>query len=125
VARIALLLPAVSEEELVVGGCSGDIELVDGMETLVVADLAGLKVLVTMVVLPGAAVTQTVLNTVLVSVTCDADSVATGSWSIGGTVEVSTSTIDGVGSGAFGLESIDIEIRKFSLSTSTYSPPPA
>ena len=74
-----MLPEAPPEEELVEVGCSGDTEVVVGTEALVAVDLAELSVLVTMVVLPGAAVTQTVLNTVLVSVTCDVDSVATGS----------------------------------------------
>jgi hypothetical protein len=116
VARIARLL-LVSEEV--------DAELVE--MTLVVDDPVGPTVLVT-TVLAGAAVTHTVLYTVLVSVACDCsgggDWVAIGSWSIGG-VGVSTKTIDGIGSGAFGfgLESAKSETRNFSLSTSTYSPP--
>lgn len=118
-ARIAWPLP-VSEE-------GGDEPVEVGL--LVAPDAEGLTVLVT-TVLSGSAVTQTVLNTVLVSVTCEdasevGDWVATGSWSIGGTEVVATSTIDGIGGGAFGFEFIDTETRKFSLSTSTYSPPPS
>jgi len=102
-----------------------DAELVE--TTLVEDDPVGPTVLVT-TVLAGSAVTHTVLYTVLVSVTRDCsgggDWVAIGSCSIGG-VGVSTNTIDGVGSGAFGfgLESAENETRNFSLSTSTYSPP--